>query len=124
VFLRGIDRIELPVAHAEGRLCVSDSALPGIWHRQGQIALAYADAGAHGTYSPEAPVLPCRHNPNGATANIAGLSDPTGRVLGLMPHPERFLFATQHPQWTRRRPSEPGQGERIFRNAVAYFTAW
>ncbi|MFO0916789.1 MAG: phosphoribosylformylglycinamidine synthase subunit PurQ [Planctomycetaceae bacterium] len=60
-------------------------------------------------------------NPNGAVGDIAGLSDPTGRVLGLMPHPERFLFATQHPQWTRLGLSGEGAGMQIFRNAVGYF---
>jgi len=54
-------------------------------------------------------------------ANIAGLGDPTGRVLGLMPHPERFLYATQHPQWTRRRLTGEGAGMKLFRNAVEYF---
>ena len=60
-------------------------------------------------------------NPNGSMANIAGLSDPSGRVLGLMPHPERFIFGTQHPQWTRSKLPDEGQGLQLFRNAVAYF---
>ena len=64
-------------------------------------------------------------NPNGSVAGIAGLCDPTGRVLGLMPHPERFIHATQHPQWTRRRnqvfPEGEGDGAQLFRNAVGYF---
>ena len=58
---------------------------------------------------------------NYSIANIAGLCDTTGRVLGLMPHPERFLFATQHPQWTRRGLRGEGEGIKVFRNAVAYF---
>ncbi|MFN0198510.1 MAG: phosphoribosylformylglycinamidine synthase subunit PurQ, partial [Planctomycetaceae bacterium] len=62
------------------------------------------------------------NNPNGSIANIAGLCDPTGRVLGLMPHPERFLFATQHPQWTRRNLTGEGSGMAIFRNAIQYFS--
>ena len=53
--------------------------------------------------------------------NMAGLCDPSGRVLGLMPHPERFLHATQHPQWTRLGLRGEGQGMRLFRNAVEYF---
>jgi phosphoribosylformylglycinamidine synthase len=106
VFLKGIDAIELPVAHAEGKIVVrNDSVLSG-WRERRQIALCYDP----------------RDNPNGSTADIAGLADPTGRVLGLMPHPERHIHATQHPQWTRRRlDSEEGAGMQIFRNAVEYF---
>jgi phosphoribosylformylglycinamidine (FGAM) synthase-like amidotransferase family enzyme len=49
------------------------------------------------------------------------LCDPSGRVFGLMPHPERFLHSTQHPQWTRRQLTGTGDGLKIFRNAVDYF---
>jgi len=122
VFLRGIDQLELPVAHAEGRLCVSDPSVLKEWADQGQIGLAYTAADS-GRYSPDEAVLPEAFNPNGAVGNIAGLGDPSGRVLGLMPHPERFLFATHHPQWTRRRLSGEGQGLQLFRNAVEYFSA-
>lgn len=121
VFLRGIERIELPVAHAEGRLCVTDRQQLTRWQDRGQIALAYCETSSTADYSPDSPVLGAEWNPNGAVGNIAGLGDPTGRVLGLMPHPERFLFATQHPQWTRRRLSGTGEGARIFTNAVNYF---
>ena len=106
VFLKGIDAIELPIAHAEGKVVVRhDSVLDG-WRDRRQIALCY---------------LP-DDNPNGSTADIAGLTDPSGRVLGLMPHPERNMFATQHPQWTRRpQDSDEGPGMKLFRNAVEYF---
>jgi phosphoribosylformylglycinamidine synthase len=53
--------------------------------------------------------------------DVAGLCDTTGRIFGLMPHPERFVDYTQHPNWTRRPQSEPGAGLRIFQNAVQYF---
>jgi phosphoribosylformylglycinamidine synthase len=147
VFLKGIDEIELPVAHGEGRIVPRDPSVIEQWKAQGQVVLQYtwreasrramagavaATAGGAATFGglsnevnasngdPDA-LLPFPHNPNGSTANIAGLSDPTGRVLGLMPHPERFLFATQHPQWTRRKLSGEGAGMQIFRNAVEYF---
>lgn len=117
IFLRGIDEIELPVAHAEGRLVVRDPSVVQSWRHDGQAALVYvpwqADEFGH---KPE-----WSSNPNGSVGDLAGLSDPSGRVLGLMPHPERFLFATQHPQWTRRRASGDGAGMALFRNAVAYF---
>lgn len=123
VFLRGLETLELPVAHAEGRLAVADRQVLGRWHAQGQIALAYTTGDAPGAYSPDEALLPPPHNPNGSIGNIAGLGDATGRILGLMPHPERFLFATQHPHWTRRRLRGAGIGQQLFRNAVEYFSA-
>lgn len=106
VFLKGIDAIELPMAHAEGKIVVRDESVLAGWRDRRQIALCY---------HPD-------DNPNGSTADIAGLCDPSGRVLGLMPHPERNLHATQHPQWTRREVvGDEGAGMQIFRNAVDYF---
>ena len=119
VFLKGIDTIELPIAHAEGKLCVSDQSLPEKWEKSGQLGLRYCDASGQATDK----VLSEPMNPNGSIANIAGLSDPTGRVLGLMPHPERFLKATHHPQWTRNNLTGKGDGLKIFENAVNYFSA-
>lgn len=123
VFLRGIRELDLPMAHAEGRLVARSSDIASRWQQRGQVALQYAPwpATAGGTTScgPDPDRWPA--NPNGAVADIAGLSDPTGRILGLMPHPERFLFATQHPYWTRLGLSGEGAGMQIFRNAVAYF---
>ena len=134
-FLRGIEEIELPVAHGEGKVVPRDPDVLDHWDAKGQIALRYhakntADPQrlSSGTRAPVpvgasvgAALLPFPDNPNGSVANIAGLCDATGRVLGLMPHPERFLFATQHPQWTRKRLTGDGDGRRIFQNAVEYF---
>ncbi len=166
VFLRNLETLEMPVAHAEGRVAVADPDLLGRWSSSGQIALRYtwrqalldgedADAGmpvrsserpgSPATFPSAAdnepaiavapttaartapvqhaePVLPFPHNPNGSVGNIAGLGDPTGRILGLMPHPERYLFAHQHPRWTRGDAREPGDGLALFRNAVDYFS--
>ena len=118
VFLKGIDEIELPIAHAEGRIALEDNATLDRWRSRGQVALTYT--GASPTDSDA--LLPYPVNPNGSFANIAGLSDPSGRVLGLMPHPERFLFATQHPNWTRLGLRGDGDGLKLFRNAVDYFS--
>ncbi len=118
VFLKGIDEIEMPIAHAEGRIAVEDKATLDRWRERGQIALTYTGNGSSGA-SDE--LLDYPVNPNGSFANIAGLSDPSGRVLGLMPHPERFLFATQHPNWTRLGLRGDGDGLKLFRNAVEYF---
>ncbi len=118
IFLRGIEQMYLPMAHAEGRLLFRDDNAFEQLVAQKQIALRYCDA--HGTTSDT--ILPFPVNPNGAQANVAGLSDATGRIFGLMPHPERHLFATNHPFWTRRETQpEHGEGLRIFQNAVAYF---
>lgn len=117
VFLKGIDELELPIAHAEGRIAVSNDGVIADWKANGQVALQYHLPGQPTSDS----LLAAPHNPNGSTANIAGLGDKTGRVLGLMPHPERFLFGTQHPSWTRLPYSEEGTGMKLFRNGVQYF---
>ena len=128
VFLRGIDELDIPIAHGEGKLIARDPSILHRWQASGQVALTYSvvQASSLPATRPQAgsrldDVLPFPTNPNGSMANIAGLGDPTGRVLGLMPHPERFLFATQHPHWTRLGLRGEGAGMQIFRNAVEYF---
>lgn len=121
VFLKGLAELELPIAHAEGKLVPRDSSLINHWQSQSQIALRYAAPKSNGQHGSENDLLPYPYNPNGSVANIAGLSDPTGRVLGLMPHPERFLHNTQHPEWTRRQMDPIGTGQKLFQNAVDYF---
>lgn len=117
VFLRGIDRMELPVAHAEGRFVARDTATLDQLNRAGQLCLRYLKR--DGLFSDE--VLSYPDNPNGAQRNVAGICDTTGRIFGLMPHPERYLEATHHPRWTRGEAHNPGDGFAIFQNAVAYF---
>lgn len=114
VFFRGIEQMYLPIAHAEGRFVVRDARLLDELASRGQIVLRYAGADGSSTESyPE--------NPNGSTAGIAGIADPTGRICGFMPHPERHIDRTQHPRWTRGEGSPEGDGLRLFRNAVDYF---
>ena len=60
-------------------------------------------------------------NPNGSIDAIAGICDETGKIFGLMPHPEGYLFKTSHPRWTRESLPEEGLGMQVFRNAVGYF---
>ena len=79
----------------------------------GQVALIYATP--NGT--PASGQFP--DNPNGSTDDIAGVCDASGLVFGLMPHPERFVDATQHPAW-QTRPAGEGAGLQVFRNAVGY----
>ena len=117
VFLRGIEQMYLPIAHAEGKFVTrSTEALSHLRSHQ-QLVLRYCDdAGA----SPDA-TLPFPINPNGSVANIAGICDETGRVFGLMPHPERHIDPTHHPRWTRGEGREGGDGLAVFRNAIEYF---
>ncbi len=112
-FLQGMERLYVPVGHAEGKfLCRKEWIAKGL-DQAGQVVLRYVDAtGRRGGY----PV-----NPNGSQDDIAGICDATGRTLGMMPHPDRHLFPTQHPQWTRRGLAAEGEGLQIFRNAVNYF---
>ncbi|MFN6130325.1 MAG: phosphoribosylformylglycinamidine synthase I [Planctomycetota bacterium] len=118
VFLRGISEIYLPMAHAEGRFLMRDATTQQKLKGDSQIALRYCDPqGMTGDTE-----LPFPWNPNGAQWNVAGICDPSGRVFGLMPHPERFLFPMNHPQWTRMASlPEHGDGLKLFRNAVTYF---
>lgn len=116
VFLRGLDQFELPVAHAEGKFVARNEAELTRLAAAGQLVLRYINpAGSED--------VPFPHNPNGSQANVAGICDETGRVLGLMPHPERNIDPTHHPQWTRRPATAPGDGLKLFQNAVAYFQA-
>lgn len=127
VFLRDIDEFDVPMAHAEGRIVLNEPGLLDEMRSRNQLAVCYwsataADLARLSGDATRIGLLPEPENPNGSLANIAGLCDSTGRILGLMPHPERFLFATQHPQWTRRGLRGDGDGIRVFRNAVNYFS--
>nr|MDQ2733201.1 phosphoribosylformylglycinamidine synthase subunit PurQ [Armatimonadota bacterium] len=111
-FLAGMDGqvLEVPIAHGEGRFCASPETLERI-EAGGQVALQYC--GPDGR-------LDDRHNVNGSALHAAGISGYDGRVLGLMPHPERYVHGTQHPRWTREGLRTEGQGLAIFRNAVQW----
>jgi len=108
IFTRGIDSLYLPVANGEGKIVtVGDGILDS------NIALYYTDAeGNAGAGYPS--------NPSGSEKDIAGICDSSGRVFALMPHPERHIRGTQHPQWTRLGAREYGDGLQIFRNAVEW----
>jgi phosphoribosylformylglycinamidine synthase I len=104
VFFAGIQEMYLPIAHAEGKFVARDAATIQRLAAAGQAPLRYVD------------------NPNGSQADVAGVCDATGRVCGLMPHPERHVDPTQHPRWTRAKELPPeGDGLAVFRNAVRYF---
>ena len=124
VFTKNMHRIELPIRHGEGKFVSSDKILQRLI-RQNQIVLQYAlpdGQFAKGAFP---------YNPNGAIEDIAGICDPTGRIFGLMPHPEAYNHWTNHPTWTRQkemvrrgieRPlSSITPGVQIFKNAVDFF---
>jgi phosphoribosylformylglycinamidine synthase len=113
-FLKGLDRLTLPVAHGEGRIvCREQWMLDGL-RSANQIVLHFvAEDGQQPSYP---------DNPNGSQDDIAGICDVSGRVLGLMPHPERHVLPTQHPRWTRNGLAPEGEGLRLFRNAVHFFS--
>lgn len=116
IFTQGIEHpIELPVAHGEGQFVLTDAALLAQLQANGQVPTVYtAPSGQDVSYP---------HNPNGSIGNIAGVCNQRGNVFGLMPHPERYVSAMQHPQ---RHGDNDGTGDGllIFKNAYAYATLW
>ncbi len=112
VFIEPGRQIYLPVAHAEGKIVTKDDAALEQLKSEGHVAFKYVDAdGNEGDY----PI-----NPNGSMDSIAGLTDTTGRIMGLMPHPERFVRPTHHPRFSRLKERPEGDGMTIFNNAVKY----
>jgi phosphoribosylformylglycinamidine synthase len=113
VFTQGFERpIEVPVAHGEGRFVTRDQAALEALRLGGQVALRYVAAGGGTAAYPD--------NPNGSDDAIAGVCNPAGNVLGLMPHPEDAILPQQHPRWTREPWRAEGDGLALFRNAVRY----
>ena len=102
-------RIPCPAAHAEGRFVVREDEVLERLKANRQVALRYVVPAGGDPYPA---------NPNGAVDHIAGICDPSGRALGLMPHPERNILPWNHPQWTRRGARSEGEGLAFFRQMV------
>lgn len=102
IWTDGIDAIDLPIRHGEGRFVVRDRDTLELLEREGYVALRYSG-----------------ENPNGSVNHIAGIVDRTGRIFGCMPHPEAFLIPQNHPAWSRNRASA-ATGLIFFENAVDY----
>lgn len=122
VFTREMQSLELPVRHGEGKFFAPADVLKRLAANQ-QLVLFYTLASGE----PAGGEFP--GNPNGSLMDVAGICDPTGRIFGLMPHPEAYHHWTNHPRWTyfleasRREgktPKEEGEGVQFFRNAYAY----
>lgn len=122
VYLRGIERMYLPMANAEGKFLTASKSVLDEFATAGRLPLRYAMPDGEPAGSSGDELLPFPHNPNGAEANVAGVCDATGRVFGLMPHPERHIDPTHHPFWTRRSEQpQYGDGFQMFKNAIDYF---
>ncbi|SPD71767.1 Phosphoribosylformylglycinamidine synthase 1 [uncultured Desulfobacterium sp.] len=126
IFTKGIKTMDLPVRHGEGKIVADDDTISALFSNN-QVAMQYADESgdqANGAWP---------FNPNGSIKDIAGICDKSGRIFGLMPHPEAFNHYTNHPGWTRKKEelrrqgktieTEQGEGIRIFKNAVDYIRA-
>ena len=121
-WLKRIDNLSLPIAHGEGKFFASEKVLNKL-KKEKQIALKYSKGKI------------CRYqnlkaNPNGSLKNIAGITDQSGRILGLMPHPERAIFFHHLPNWPflkeklkreKKKIPQYGPGLQIFKNGVDYF---
>ena len=124
VFTRGMTTLDMPVRHGEGKFYTEQAVLQTLADNH-QVAMRYALPDGR----PAEGAFP--HNPNGSLADIAGICDPTGRIFGLMPHPEAYNHVANHPDWSRQREREKrgaaapgsrvGAGIRVFENAVNYF---
>lgn len=122
VFTRGAEEFEFPIRHGEGKFYAPIDVIDRI-EQENLVALRYADAGGR-------PTQEFPHNPNGSLSAIAGVCDATGRVFGLMPHPEAHAHWTNHPEWTLEReelirrgmplPAGPGPGVGLFKNGVVF----
>ena len=111
IWTEGIETIYLSVRHGEGKFISKNEIIKEKLREANQIAVQYVDSKGNLAGYP--------WNPNGSELNIAGICDKTGRIFGLMPHPEAFLFPQNHPRWTREKIRE-GQGLKIFENAVNF----
>jgi len=115
IWTRGMPAVDLQVRHGEGRFVVKSPAVLSALESRHLAAAHYS--------SPDGGPVAYPLNPNGSITDIAGICDPTGRVFGLMPHPEAYNFPQTHPEWHRRKPGDgewSGGGLGIFRAGVAF----
>ncbi len=112
VFTKGIETLYIPVRHGEGKIIAKDEATLAALQENNLIALQYIDPDS-GEVTQEYPM-----NPNGSPLGIAGLTDPSGRILGMMPHPEAYNHPTNHPGWTAGKEAELGTV--LVKNGIDY----
>jgi len=112
IYTRGLDRLYLPVRHGEGKFFTSDRKILDRIEADKLVAMRYASGDGEDAAYP--------WNPNGSQNHIAGVCDKSGRILGIMPHPEAYNHRTNHPRWTREEVPDEGMGMALFRNAVDF----
>lgn len=113
IFVKDLDELlYIPVAHAEGKFITKDDGTRAQLFENNQVVFQYVNKDGHLNGYPA--------NPNGSIGNIAGICDRTGRVLGMMPHPERAVLKTHYPDWRRNRIKERIMGITIIKNALNY----
>ncbi|SEA45746.1 phosphoribosylformylglycinamidine synthase subunit I [Desulfuromusa kysingii] len=113
VFTQGLNNLYLPVRHGEGKFIVADEEVLQQLEDRHLTVMKYANDQGQPTQDYPA-------NPNGSVAAIAGICDQSGRIFGLMPHPEAYLHRTHHPRWTREELPEAGMGLMLYQNAVRF----
>jgi len=112
IWTKGIKNLYLPIRHGEGKFISKNKEIREKLRKSGQVVLQYSSEIGN-------PTSNYPFNPNGSEDNIAGICDTTGRIFGIMPHPEGFLFPQSHPRWTREKIKK-GEGIKIFKNAVEF----
>ena len=112
VFIDKDTILYIPMANAEGKFIAGNEEKLKALDKSEQVIFKYVDEDGNESGYP--------WNPNGSMGNVAGICDPTGRILGMMPHPERYIEPTQHPRWTREGLKAEGDGMAIFQKAVDY----
>jgi phosphoribosylformylglycinamidine synthase I len=114
IYTKGIRGVYLPVRHGEGKFITKNATILKQLHRKNLVAVQYCKPDYN------EPTMEYPLNPNGAYDAIAGICDETGRLFGLMPHPEAYTHRTNHPRWTREDLPEEGMGLAVFKNAVNF----
>ncbi|PLX77996.1 MAG: phosphoribosylformylglycinamidine synthase [Desulfuromonas sp.] len=113
VYTSGLDRLYLPVRHGEGKFIADKATMQAIEDKK-LATMCYADANGD-------PTMDYPENPNGSVNAIAGICDESGRLFGLMPHPEAYTHRTHHPRWTREKGlPEEGMGLWLYKNGVDF----
>lgn len=112
VFTKGMEYLLVPVRHGEGKFVPKDEATMAELRENNQVTVQYVDENGSLAGFP--------YNPNGSVENVAGICDRSGRIFGMMPHPEAFNIPENCPYWVKGVVKEP-MGLRIFRNAVEFF---
>jgi len=120
VWTRGLSQVEYPARHGEGKFVTESPDLLARLEGDRQVVARYVDASGK-------PTEQWPDNPNGSERGVAGVCDPSGRLFGMMPHPDAYLYPQHHPDWRRQRnrgalPRE-GAGMAIFRAGVDYVAA-